>query len=231
MSEDADIVRALLRHPFGDEALLDEALTHSSWSHEQGGPNNERLEFLGDAVLQLCVTAFLVARFPHAGEGEMSRLRQRFVNTKALADVARGLRLGPALRLGQGEAATGGRERPRVLAGATEAVLGAVFSDGGYEAAQRLVRRWIEDMLDVVEAEADTDYKDPRSRLQERVQRDLGATPVYDVVDRDGPPHAPVFDVAVSVGGRVLGQGRGSSKREAARRAAEAALSEREEAP
>lgn len=231
MNEAVELVRTLLRHPFRDEALLVEALTHASYSHEHGGTNNERLEFLGDAVLQLCVTAFLVARFPHAGEGEMSRLRQRFVNTRALADVAQGLRLGGALLLGQGEAATGGRERPRVLAGATEAVLGAVFSDGGYDAAQRLVVRWIEEMLDVVEAEAETDYKDPRSRLQERIQRDLGATPVYDVTDRDGPPHAPVFGVAVSVAGRVLGQGRGNSKREAARRAAEAALADQEDAP
>ncbi len=218
------VCEALL-YTFVDEGLLTEALTHASWSNEHGGPNNERLEFLGDAVLQLCVTSLLVARFPHAGEGELSRLRQQFVRTEALAGVGRGLGLGPALRFGRGEAASGGADRPRNLAGATEAILGAAFADGGLEVARAIVHRWVESMLDAVEAESRRGFKDAKSRLQERVQRGPGSpAPRYHEVWREGPAHAPLFRVEVRVGDRALGQGSGSSKAQAEVRAAEEAL-------
>jgi ribonuclease-3 len=210
-------------HAFADSGLLLEALTHASWAHENGGADYERLEFLGDAVLQLCSTKLLVARFPEAREGQLSRLRSRLVSTGALARTSRDLGLGAHIRLGVGEEATGGRERPRVLAGALEAVLGAVFVDAGFEVALALVTRWLDDPLAELEAETGA-HKDPRSLLQEHTQRLLGETPTYPVVACDGPPHEPTFVVEARVGDRVLGRGEGRSKREASRRAAEVAL-------
>jgi ribonuclease-3 len=210
-------------HAFTDPNLLLEALTHASWAHEHGGPDNERLEFLGDAVLQLCASRALVLAFPRAGEGELSRMRQQLVNTRALAAAARAMGLPPDLRLGHGEEQTGGRDRDRVLAGALEALLGAVFRDAGYDAAESFVRSWTADAVAGLSERPDGG-KDARSRLQERTQRDSGATPRYELVEQDGPAHAPTFDVQVRVGEQVLGRGRGATKREAARHAAEEAL-------
>lgn len=217
-------VQAALGHAFSDLELLQTALTHSSWVHENGGEDYERLEFLGDAVLQLCCTRLLVERFATAREGELSRMRSRLVSTHALARLGRRLGIGEALRLGVGEEATGGRDRPRLLAGAVEALLGAVFTDGGYPVASRTVSEWLAAPLDALAAEGAGAWKDPRSRLQERTQRTDGAVPTYEVTEREGPAHDPTFVVEVRVGDRVLGQGEGSSKREAARRAAEDAL-------
>ncbi|MEQ1505620.1 MAG: ribonuclease III, partial [Myxococcota bacterium] len=225
-----------LDHVFADPSVLEVALTHASYAHEVArhvarrsgapnagwGPHNERLEFLGDAVLQTSVTAWLTQRFPIAREGELSRLRQRLVSTPALAAVARDTGLGAEIRLGVGEESTGGRDRPRILAGAVEAVIGAVFADGGYGPADALVRRWLSGGFAAVERE--TGWKDPRSLLQEHTQRESGDTPVYVVTDTSGPPHAPSFDVEVRIGPQVLGRGRGTSKREASRLAAEDAL-------
>ena len=214
----------LLDHAFADPALLEEALTHTSWSHERGGPDYERLEFLGDAVLQLVATAWLVERLPRVPEGDLSRLRQHLVNTGALAEVARALGLGAHLRLGVGEEASGGRDRASVLAGACEAVLGAVYLDGGLAAAERLVRTWLAERFEALTSDDEARRADPRGLLQELTQRDLGATPTYEVTGRDGPPHAPTFAVEVRVGERVLGRGTGSSKRQASRQAAADAL-------
>lgn len=208
---------------FAEPRLLDEALTHASWSHEHGGADNERLEFLGDAVLQLCVTQTLVGAFPAAGEGELSRMRQQVVSTRALAAVARRLELGPSLRLGVGEEATGGRDRDRILAGAVEALIGAVFLDGGFSAAAGLVAAWSDETVRSL-AQRPDGGKDARSLLQERIQARGDATPTYLVVERTGPAHAPTFEVEVRVGDRVLGRASGPTKREAARRAAELAL-------
>jgi ribonuclease-3 len=210
-------------HAFSDPNLLLEALTHASWAHEHGGPDNERLEFLGDAVLQLCVSRALVAAFPGAGEGELSRMRQQLVNTRALAAAARAMALGADLRLGHGEAQTGGRDKDTVLAGALEALLGAVFRDAGYGPAEGFVRAWTAGTLAGL-TDAPDGGKDARSRLQERTQRDGGGTPRYEVVEQDGPAHAPVFAVEVRLGPAVLGRGRGPTKKDAARRAAEEAL-------
>ncbi|MEN0064498.1 MAG: ribonuclease III [Myxococcota bacterium] len=224
MTSALEAVRKALGHPFDDASLLLTAVTHSSWVHENGGEDYERLEFLGDAVLQLCCTRLLYERFEHAREGELSRLRARLVSTHALAELGRRLGLGDALRLGVGESATGGRDRPRVLAGAVEAVLGAVFTDGGYAAANRVVSAWLKGPIAELVAEGPSAWKDPRSRLQERTQRVSGAVPTYAVTEREGPAHDPRFVVEVRLGERVLGQGEGSSKRQAARHAAEAAL-------
>jgi ribonuclease-3 len=215
-------------HPFTDPRLLEEALTHASWSHEHGGPDNERLEFLGDAVLQLAVSRLLVQAYPGSGEGSLSRMRQQLVNTRALAEVARSLDLGPSLRLGVGEDQSGGRARDRVLAGGVEALLGAVFLDAGFTAAADLVATWTHDTIPALAARPDGG-KDARSLLQERTQQQTGAAPTYAVVDRAGPDHAPRFDVEVRLGEVVLGRGQGATKREASRRAAQEALQGRSE--
>ena len=211
-------------HEFEDPTLLERAMTHSSFSHENSVADYERLEFLGDAVLQLATTVLLGERFPDAQEGQLSPLRARLVSTAALAARAARLGIGPSLRLGVGEAASGGRDRPRMLAGALEAVLGAVFEDAGYPASEALVRRWMAEPLEGLAREEAHGWKDPRSLLQERVQSVFGETPIYDVTVKDGPAHQPRFGVAVRVGERVLATGEGPSKREASRNAAERAL-------
>lgn len=221
---DLDALSRSLGHDFADPTLLERAITHSSFSHENSVADYERLEFLGDAVLQLATTVLLGERFPEAQEGQLSPLRARLVSTTALAALAGRLGIGPSLRLGIGEAASGGRARPRVLAGALEAVLGAVFQDAGYPAAEILVRRWMAEPLDGLAREEEHGWKDPRSLLQETLQSTLGETPVYDVTIQDGPPHQPRFGVAVRVGERVLATGEGPSKREASREAAARAL-------
>ena len=215
-------------HTFRDPALLTLALTHASYAHEHGGPDQERLEFLGDAVLQLVVTDWLYERFPTAREGELSRLRQRLVNTGCLAEVGGRLGLGPHLRLGAGEDASGGRERPRVLAGAVEAVIGAAFVDGGVDAARAMLRGWLGEHVEALAAATPGASKDPRNALQELEQAAHGTTPTYHVTDTSGPAHAPWFVVEVRVGDRSLGRGEGASKREASRLAALAALGERD---
>jgi ribonuclease-3 len=213
-----------LGYRFVELERLQLALTHRSWAHERGGPDNERLEFLGDAVLQTCSTVLLMERFPEAREGELSRLRSQVVSTPALAAVGRDLALGDLLQLGVGEEQTGGRQRRRVLACATEAVLGAIFLDGGLEASLDVVRRWLGPRVGALDAGAPIAWKDPRSRLQELTQSSGGATPTYLLREQVGPAHALVFVVDVLRGAEVLGRGEGSSKREASRRAAEAAL-------
>ncbi|MEM6927094.1 MAG: ribonuclease III [Myxococcota bacterium] len=226
MTEGLASLRETLGHAFADASILTTALTHSSWVHENGGDDYERLEFLGDAVLQVCTTRLLFTHVPRAREGELSRMRARLVSTHALAALGRRLAIGPALRLGVGEEATGGRDRPRVLAGAVEAVLGALFVDGGFEVASGTVTEWLREPLRELAAEGPGAWKDPRSRLQERTQAAEGATPTYAVTQRGGPAHDPTFVVEVRLGDRVLGEGEGSSKREAARRAAETALAD-----
>jgi ribonuclease III len=211
-------------HTFADPERLLLALTHRSWAHENGGGDNERLEFLGDAILQASSTLMLMERFAEAREGELSRLRSRVVSTKALAEVGRQLELGPSLRLGVGEEQTGGRTRDRVLACATEAVLGAIYEDAGMEACHEAVRRWLGPRMDGLEAQSDGGWKDPRSRLQELTQRHGGSTPQYAVQQQEGPAHELVFVVQVTLDDVVLGTGTGPSKRAASRQAAEQAL-------
>jgi ribonuclease-3 len=218
-------------HPFADPALLQEALTHTSWSHENGGPDYQRLEFLGDAVLQMVVTHWLVESLPTDQEGELTRLRQHLVNTRTLAEVGRALGLGAHLRLGVGEESTGGRDRDKTLAGACEAVLGAVYLDGGWPPAERLVKQWFADRFEALTQDGDARQPDPRGLLQAITQRDLGATPTYEVTSREGPPHAPTFAVEVRIGERVLGRGVGSSKRQASRQAASDALKQSRGSP
>jgi ribonuclease-3 len=213
-------------HTFADPTLLDVALTHSSYAHERGGSHNERLEFLGDAVLQLCSSELLYASFPDASEDRLSKARALVVGTDSLADVGRSLGIGTAIRLGKGEESQGGRDRPRNLACAVEACLAAIYLDAGHEAALAAVRRWLGPRLEGLVELAPTSenaFQDPKSKLQEIRQR-RGERPDYHVVAIEGPDHQRLYTVEVRVGDEVLGAGSGPNKKSAEREAARAAL-------
>ena len=206
--------------------MLEQALTHSSFANERGlEQDNERLEFLGDSVLGLVVADRLFRGDPSAPEGVLSRTRSHVVSAEALARRARELDLGSALRLGHGEDHSGGREKPSLLADALEAVIGAVFVDGGLGAARELVEPWIE-----AEAAETMDALDAKSDLQESLQSQGLEPPVYRHVGRDGPDHAPMFHVECWIAGRTVATASGHSKKEAERRAAARALAAMERA-
>jgi ribonuclease-3 len=223
-SEGRTELRMKLAAILGTEAAIarfDEALTHPSFSNETGLPHNQRLEFLGDAVLGLCVSELLQARFPDADEGSLTRMRSALVNATALARFAKKIDLGASLALGRGARTSGEREGLNVLADAVEALVAAVYDALGLEAARKLTFAVVEDPL----AELGSDKTlDPKSALQERVQARGEPTPTYRVVKSEGPAHDPTFVVEVLVGERVLAQGEGASKKAAERAAAMAAL-------
>jgi len=199
------------------EELVRAALTHASYANETGeGEANERLEFLGDAVLDLALADILYHRFPERDEGELSKIRAVVVSRPVLAEVARRLELGPLLLLGKGEEQAGGRERPSILAAALEALFGVVFLHLGYATARELAERLLGEEIERYAAERSPDYK---SLLQELGQRRYGALPAYNLVESEGPEHKKVFTVSVELGGsKALGRGR--SKKEAEQAAA-----------
>lgn len=207
---------------FRDLSLLNLALTHGSYTHEEGGGGStyERLEFLGDAVLNLVVSDHLYRRFPERSEGDLARLRARLVNEPTLASIARGLNLGSYILLGRGEERGGGRERSSMLADVLEAVVGAVYLDSGYGVAHAVVSRWYGEKLEGMD-ELAADFK---SQLQEYVQQHERKLPRYRITAAEGPDHAKAFVAVVEVGGRVLGEGRGRTKKEAEQAAAAEAL-------
>ena len=212
-----------LGHRFSELSLLTLALTHPSYANEQLAPEGdyERLEFLGDSVLQLAVSERLMAEFPEAPEGFLSRVRSHLVNTDRLSHFARAIGLGNVLLLGRSEHADGGREKDRILGSAFEAVVGAVFLDSDYATAREIVFSCLGGAFEDFETE---EIVHPKTRLQEHVQRSGQQTPEYALIRRAGPDHRPIYEMSVSVGGRVLAVGEGSSKRDAERVAAEAAL-------
>ena len=211
-----------LGYSFTDPTLLSRALTHVSHGRDDGAGHNEVLEFLGDAVLDLAVSDLLMRRFPARSEGDLSKMRAALVNTSALAEKAVQLDLGPLLRLGKGEERSGGRSKSSILAGAFEAVLGAVYQDGGFEAARRLVERYF--TRDVKEKKlGQQDYK---TRLQEISQMLFHAPPTYRIVAESGPDHDKRFVTEIAVGGKVLGRGEGKTKKQAEQQAAKKALGE-----
>jgi ribonuclease-3 len=204
--------------------LLPRALAHRSWCAETTGePSNERLEFLGDAVLQLVVTNHIFNTYPDLPEGELAKVRASVVSSAALAEVAGELELGEGLLLGKGEDQSGGREKPSILADAMEAVIGAVYLDGGWEAADDLVMRLLGERIG--EAAAGPGGQDFKTRLQELAARSFDELPRYDV-DDEGPDHAKRFYASVSVGGVVRGRGEGRSKKQAEQAAARQAWQE-----
>ena len=219
------LLEARLGWSFRDPARLLEALTHRSWVNEhpeEGVRDNERLEFLGDAVLQLLVSAWLFQRFPDWSEGRLTEVRTALIRRERLAAWAEELELGRWLRLGRGEAESGGRIRPSVLADAFEAVVGALYLDGGLAAVEPLLNRLLSEA--VAGALQDLEWQDPKGQLQHWSQSVRGKTPIYRVVAVEGPPHAARFTVQVLIGDEVVGEGQGSSKREATREAARDAL-------
>lgn len=214
-----------LGYAFKDRSLLESALTHKSFLNENPGlgrSDNERLEFLGDAVLDLVIRHLLMERFPVLREGELSMTRAQIVSEQGLAEVAQGLDLGEWLHLGRGEEQTGGRRKPSLLADACEAVLAAVYLDGGYAAAFEVARQLFEPRLARITGPGVTDYK---TRLQERAHALCREPPRYAVVGERGPDHDKTFEVAVTVGGKEYARAEGKSKKEAEQRAAAQALS------
>jgi ribonuclease-3 len=208
-----------LGYAFRDPALLRQALTHRSY----GTPNYERLEFVGDAVLDCVVALALFERFPGTPEGDLSRARAHLVNQETLAQVARRLDLGAALRLGEGELRSGGADRASILADALEAVFGAVFLDGGFDAARTVVDAVFADVLR--EVDPATLGKDPKTRLQEWLQAKRVAVPEYAIVGTSGEAHAQRFEVECRIPQlAVVATGIGTSRRSAEQDAAHKAL-------
>ena len=204
-----------LGYTFRDEALLRRALTHPS----MGRDDNQRLEFLGDAVLQYLMSDRLYRRHPVDREGSLTHMRALLVCEAALSGIASRLGIGEALIMDRGEELTGGRTKASVLCDAMEAVLAAVYLDGGMEAARGVMERcWPE------EAEVSRPMQDSKGALQEVLQKDGGEAPTYDIIGQSGPPHAPVFEAAVYSRGALLATGKGKTKKQAEQAAALAAL-------
>ena len=211
----------------GDIARFDEALTHPSFANESSALDNQRLEFLGDAVLGLCVSELLARSHPDADEGALTRMRSALVNAEALARWARGEGIGDALALGKGARSGSEREQTNVLADAVEALVASVYEALGLEGARRLVAHVVREPMREAEQ---LGSRDPKSLLQEEVQARGLAAPTYRVRGMRGPQHDPTFEVEVLVGQDVLGLGEGRSKRVAERAAAIAALTIRHDA-
>lgn len=221
-------IQGTLDYVFKQKALLYEALTHRSFSQAEPHattPHNERLEFLGDAVLGLVISESLVVMFPMFTEGELSKLKAGLISRATLAKAAGRLKLGQWLRLGRGEEVSLGREKHSLLANALEALIGAVYLDSGLESARRFIQRVLDtefsDLRDSPESTVGGDWK---SRLQEWMHKHDGTSPQYRLIQESGPDHQKVFSVNVENAGKVLGQGEGRTKKEAEQRAAEQAF-------
>jgi ribonuclease-3 len=218
--EDHEALEEKLGHRFTSRVLLERALTHSS-SASRPGADNETYEFLGDAVVGLVVSDLLLEAWPDADEGKLSRRRAALVNARVLAEKAAELGMGSILSMGRGEEKTGGRAKRSILAAALEAVIGAIFLDGGYEAAHAVGRALFASDL---HADAEVDESEAKTRLQELTQRIYRTAPEYELVGVSGPDHARAFETRVLLRGRQLGAGSGASKKLAEQAAARAAL-------
>jgi ribonuclease-3 len=213
-----------LGYRFRDVSLCQTALTHKSWLNETHDPHrsdNERFEFLGDAVLALVISDILMKQFPTHPEGELSKTRAAIVNEAGLARVAEWLVLGQWIFLGRGEEQAGGRQKRSILSDALEALIGAVYIDGGFPAAYDVAHHLFQPLLADAEVAAGRDFK---SRLQEMSQARLQLAPTYIVVSQQGPDHDKTFEVAITLGGTEYGRAQGKSKKEAQQNAAALAL-------
>ncbi len=223
--EELEKIQTALGFQFNDQSLLLRALTHRSYLNEHSDmvlEDNQRLEFLGDAVLDFVTGAWLYHRFPEYQEGRLTSLRSALVRTPTLAQFARQINLGTFLRLGKGEEESGGQERAANLCDAFEALVGALYLDGGLQVVEKLIHTLLSNETEhILTAELDRDSK---SRFQEWSQAELGFTPRYRTIKATGPDHARTFTVVVHVGEEVYGEGQGRSKQAAAQMAAEAAL-------
>jgi ribonuclease-3 len=227
---DLEQIEQAIGYRFADRRLLLDALTHCSYSNEnleRAPEDNDRLEFMGDAVLELGISTLLWNRFPGATAGELTRRRADLVCEEGLADIARSLGLGEAMRLGRGEERTGGRNKPRLLASALEACMAAVYLDGGQQAALQVCRALFDNRLD----ELPPGVRDYKSRVQELLQRRGKRPPAYEVQSCTGPDHERQFEVAALVNDEPPALGRGRSKAEAEQEAARALLEQLEGGP
>ncbi|MBJ6727716.1 ribonuclease III [Geomesophilobacter sediminis] len=221
-AERQERIEAALGYRFRDRALLDEALTHRSFLNEaRGGKDNQRLEFYGDAVLDFLLSGMLLSRFPGSREGELTRLRAALVDEESLGRLAVALDLGQALRLGRGEEKSGGRTKRSLLADAYEALLAAIYLDGGLEPVTRVVAAHFGPLIDSGELYG----RDHKTFLQELVQTRHGLLPSYRVKETTGPDHDRRFTVEIYLGEKLMGEGTGRSKKEAEQAAARAAAS------
>lgn len=225
---DLEKIEEKLGVKFKDRQLLQTAFVHRSYLNERPGfklPSNERLEFLGDAVLQLTVSEYLYQNFPEKPEGELTNYRASIVNAKTLSEVSGKLGLGEFLLLSRGEEASGGRQRPYLLANTFEALLGVIYLDQGLETARSFVDQNILPLLEgIIKEEL---YKDYKSKLQELAQEIQSVTPTYKVLKEEGPDHAKHFRVGVFVNDSQVGVGDGSSKQIAEQEAARSALADK----
>lgn len=224
MDTTLDALEAGLNYLFQDRRLPLQALTHKSYSNEQRQlvPHNERLEFLGDAVLELVVSDLVYQRYPEIPEGGLTRLRAEVVSERGLSAVARQLRLGEGLRLGRGERKNGGSDKDSLLADALEALFGAVYLDGGFAAARQVIDGVLSPVI--VAAARQRYGSDYKTCLQERLQSGFNQLPEYQLTEVCGPDHELVFHVEVRFSGQVLGRGSGASKKRAEQKAAAGAL-------
>ena len=209
-----------LGHRFRDCKLLETALTHPSFGGDHHVPHYQRLEFLGDAVLELAVSRYLYYELPEVDEGKLTRIRAALVREESLNRAAQRIGLGEFIRLSVGEERSGGREKPSILSDVMEAVLAAVYLDAGFDEAVRIIDMVLGEEL---RPEVLKDHLDAKSRLQELMQRE-GRMPSYDYLSMEGPPHAPVFSYRVMDGEQELGRGSGTSKQSAQQAAARDAL-------
>jgi ribonuclease-3 len=223
--ESAQALAHRLGVEFSDYLLLNRALTHRSYlnEHPEAIEDNERLEFLGDAVLDFLVGAWLYNRFPEMAEGQLTRLRSALVRTEKLATFSSQINLGAAMRLGRGEAESGGRQRQALLCATFEAFVGALYLDQGIDAVHKFIESFLESVADQVLASGST--QDPKSRLQEWVQAKGNEAPTYRTISANGPDHAKIFEVEVLINGNKYGHGIGRSKQAAAKAAAREAMS------
>jgi len=225
-------LQSRIQYIFQDPSHLEEALTHSSVVHEAGGSekrDNQRLEFLGDAVLQVILTDWLYRLFPNGDEGDLTRLRSHLANRHTLYRMAHHMGLGEFLILGKGEEASGGRKRQSNLSNAYESLIGAIYLDGGLPAANQFVRAQFQAEVDNLQVRPQRE--NPKGQLQERLQAKSPRGPTYRIHSEEGPDHAKKFEAIVEFEGNELGRGTGASKKEAEMRAAEAALRKLEEEP
>lgn len=223
--KDFEPLEKKIGHTFADKAFLTTALTHRSYINESTkhkGQHNERLEFLGDAVLELISTEFLFAKYPNKTEGDMTSYRAGLVNTSTLATVSMELGVNDFLLLSKGESKDTGRARQYILANAFEAIVGALFLDGGYDVAKAFVSKYLLPLTDDIVK--DHLWRDAKSRFQELSQEKVGVTPSYETVKEEGPDHDRVFTVGVYLKGEEIAQGTGKSKQEAEQIAAHNAL-------
>lgn len=234
MSDEMDLlieeIEEILGHPLANRAYLETALTHRSYVNELGGgglEDNERLEFLGDSVLDLVVSDLLMRRYPGEPEGVLSKYRSAVVNERSLATVARAMELGRYLRLGRGEELTSGREKDSILGNAFEAVLAAVYLSGGLEDAVAFVRHHLNDAIDGVKETSER--QDFKTTLQEYTQKKLRTTPTYVLTYEGGPDHDKIFESEVWINNRVWGRGRAKSKKDSEQIGAMEALSNLQE--